>query len=473
MTDSKVFFMDAHSESTETSLVAKMVTVFDAAGLDEMIKPNDMVAIKVHCGEWNNSAYLRPVYARALADRIKELGGRPFVCDTTTSAYSPWGSRTSELDIILTAERNGYTSATLGCPFICADGFIGTSDYRQEVPEGYLLKEAYVAQAIAAADALITLTHFKGHAMGVIGGALKNLGIGGQSKRGKLNVHMGGHPKYGFGAAAVFHPEAFKGKAETPDWEILEDCCPFDTYHINEKDELEWDRDRCTTCLGCFGVMGPRGIAEIPAVNFDAVDIAIADACLGVEKAVGRDKVGYINMAIDISPKCDCANHADVPIVPHLGVFASTDAVAIDMACVDKAKESQGMPGSLAETMEAHHPGDRKFEAAAATFHGQSEVASINTGHEIGLGSRDYEIIEVEPADGERFKFPYDRRPSRQRFGARFEKFQPFPYDRHDGQGFDRNDDVDIEKMKHHYEHTVNGHQADVEVRELQPADDN
>ena len=140
MARSEVFYMDAHSESTETSLVAKMTTVFDAAGLDEMIKPNDIVAIKVHCGEWNNTAYLRPVYARALADRIKELGGRPFVCDTTTSTYSPWGSRSSELDILLTAERNGYNSATLGCPFICADGFIGTSDFRVDIPEGYLLE---------------------------------------------------------------------------------------------------------------------------------------------------------------------------------------------------------------------------------------------------------------------------------------------------------------------------------------------
>ena len=227
MAQSKVYYMDAHSESTETSLVSKMLTVFDAAGLDELVKPHDIVAIKVHCGEWNNSAYLRPVYARALADRIKELGGRPFVCDTTTSTYSPWGSRSSELDIVLTAERNGYSSATLGCPFICADGFIGTSDYRVDLPEGYLLKEAYVAQAIAAADVLIALTHFKGHGMGVIGGALKNLGIGAQSKRGKLNVHMGGHPNYGYGAAATFHPERFKGKANTPDWEILEDCCPF------------------------------------------------------------------------------------------------------------------------------------------------------------------------------------------------------------------------------------------------------
>ncbi|MCH9009959.1 MAG: DUF362 domain-containing protein [Chloroflexi bacterium] len=472
MAKSKVYFMDAHSESTETSLVAKMVTVFDAAGLDKMIKPNDVVAIKIHCGEWNNTAYLRPVYARALADRIKELGGRPFVCDTTTSTYSPWGSRSTELDILLTAERNGYTSATLGCPFICADGFIGTSDFRVDIPEGYLLKEAYVAQAIAAADVLIALTHFKGHSMGVIGGALKNLGIGAQSKRGKLNVHMGGHPNYGLGAAGVFHPEAFKGKANTPDWELLEDCCPFNLYHINDNDEIEWEREKCTTCLGCFGVMGPRGIVDIPPVNFDAVDVAIADACLGVEKVVGRDKVGYINMALDISPRCDCANHADVPIVPHLGVFASTDAVAIDMACVNKARESEGIPGSAVEVMEAHHPGDAKFEAAAATFHGQSEVASINTGHEIGLGSRDYELIDVEPDSPERFRFPYDKRTSRPRFMERFEKFQPFPYDRHDGKGFARNDEVDLEAMKRHYELSTNGH-VEVEIEELQPADDN
>ena len=191
---------------------------------------------------------------------------------------------------------------------------------------------------------------------------------------------------------------------------------------------------------------------DIPPVQFDAVDAAIADACLGVEKAVGNGKVGYVNMAVDVSPACDCAGHADVPIVPHLGVFASTDAVAIDMACVDKAREAEGIKGSKAELMEAHHVGDKKFEAAAATFHNQSEVTSINTGHEIGLGSRNYELVESEPGSPERFRFPYDKRASRQRFGKRFEKFQPFPYDRHDGKGFDRLDVVDLDKVRHHYE---------------------
>lgn len=469
---SQVFYMDAHSESTETSLVSKMLTVFDAAELDRIVKPNDIVAIKVHCGEWNNTAYLRPVYARALADRVKELGGRPFVCDTTTMPYSPWTSRSSQIDIFQTAERNGYSSATLGCPFLCADGFIGTSDLRIDLPEGYILKEAYIAQAIAAADALIVLTHFKGHAAGVIGGALKNLGIGAQSKRGKMNVHMGGHPKYGLRASAEFYPDAFKGKANTPDWEILEDCCPFNLWKVND-DSIEWDREKCTGCSSCSALMAGRGILHLDGPTLDAVDAAIADACLATVKTVGREKVGFVNMAIDISPRCDCANHADVPIVPHLGVFASTDPVAIDMACVNAAQNAPGLPDSMAELMEVDKVGDRKFEGAAALMHSQSEVASINTGHEIGLGSRDYELVAVEPADAAKYRFPYDRRPSRQRFGERFETFKPFPYDRHDGQGFLRSDEVDLEAVKRHYDASTNGAQ---EVKELEdvatPGDD-
>ena len=142
------------------------------------------------------------------------------------------------------------------------------------------------------------------------------------------------------------------------------------------------------------------------------------------------------------------------------------------MACVDKAKYSPGTPGSASEVMEANLSGDRKFEAAAATFHGQSEVASINTGHTIGLGTRNYNLVEVEPGAPERFQFPYDKRFSRERFKDKFEKFQPFPYDRHGGKGFARNDEVDLEAMKRHYEPSTNGHVMDENVAELAQADD-
>ena len=136
MAASEVYYMNARSESPQTGLVAKMLTVFEAAGLDQMIKPGDLVAIKIHCGEWNNTAYLRPVYPRALADRIKELGGRPFVCDTTTLTYQPYASRATELDLKMTAERNGFSSAVLGCPLSVPTVLLGLAITAWTFPPG-------------------------------------------------------------------------------------------------------------------------------------------------------------------------------------------------------------------------------------------------------------------------------------------------------------------------------------------------
>ncbi len=455
---SKVYWMDARSDSPETSLPAKMLTVFEAAGFANMIKPGDVVAIKLHCGEWNNSAYLRPVYARTLADRIKALGGRPFVCDTTTQTYSPFASRATELDLLTTAERNGYTSAALGCPFICADGYIGNSDYRVDIPEGYLLKEAYIAQAIASADVLIALSHFKGHGMGVIGGAIKNLGIGCQSKRGKFNVHMGQHPKYCLAYAANFHPENFKGKANDPNWKLIEDCCPFDALHVTDDDKVVWEREKCANCLGCLGQLMPRGLIDFPMPMYEATQIAIADAALGVIKAM-EGKVCFINMAVDVSPSCDCAGFADMPVVPHLGVFASYDPVAIDLACVETAKKTPGTPGSHSEELDHHHIGDTKFEGVSTMVEGLSEETQINVGVGIGLGSRDYEIVEVPKLPQTGFRFPPDSRPSGVKFKKLFAKMQAFPYDKHNGQGYAREPEVDLELPKHSVPQR-NGHKA-------------
>lgn len=446
---SKVYYMNARSESPQTGLVPKLLTVFDAAGFDALIKPGDVVAIKLHCGEWNNTAYLRPVYARALADRVKELGGRPFVCDTTTLPYGAHATRVTELDFLTTAERNGYSPAVLGCPFICADGFMGTDDYRIDLPEGYILKEAYIASAIAAADVLITLTHFKGHAMGVVGGALKNLGIGAQSKRGKFNVHMGGHARYGLGAAA-FHPENFKGRKGEKGWEILEQICPYDLIHVTEE-SVEWEREKCVNCLACLGPMSSRGIIELNEASFQATNAAIADACLATVKAVGKDKVAFINLALDLAPGCDCVGYSDMPVVPNLGVFASYDPVALDKACIDKAVEAAGVAGSVAEEMGVLEKGRRKFERCAPLLAGLSEETQLNTGEIIGLGSRQYEIVEVAAKRLQDFAFPPDPRPVGVRFRGKFAKIPPFPYERHGGKGFLREEEVDLERVNTYY----------------------
>ncbi len=446
----KVYYMGARSNSLQTSMVAKMVTVFEAAGFDSLIKPGDVVAIKLHCGEWNNTGYLRPVYARTLADRVKALGGRPFVCDTTTLPYYAYAGRCTSLDIMVTAERNGYNSATLGCPFICADGFMGMDDYRVDLPEGYILKEAYIAQAIAAADVLITLTHFKGHGMGVIGGAIKNLGIGAQSKRGKFNVHMGCHPKYGFGASCAFHPENYKGRKGDKNWQMLEECCPFGLIHVTE-DSIEWEREKCSNCFACLSPMASRGILELSEENYQATNAAIADACLATIKAVGPGKVAFINLAIDISRWCDCAPFAGMPILPHLGVFASYDPVAIDKACVDKSIETAGIQGSTAEEMDVLDSGKRKFEACSPSLAGLSEEIQLNTGEIIGLGTRQYELVPVAEKKVEDFPFSPDPRPVGVRLRHLFDKFQPFPYDRYEGKGFLREEEIDLERVNTYY----------------------
>jgi len=154
---SKVYYFGPR---TPPSDVVKGQRLFEVAGLNECFKNGDSVAIKIHCGEWNNTGYLRPSFVAAIVDTVKEYGGDPFVCDTTTCYLV---SRGTGLDMVKTAARNGFTAQTLGCPFIVADGNYGLDEVEVPVKDGILLKRAYMAEAIANADSLIVLTHFKGH----------------------------------------------------------------------------------------------------------------------------------------------------------------------------------------------------------------------------------------------------------------------------------------------------------------------
>lgn len=451
MGNSKVYYLNGRSHNLQTSLVSQMLTVFDEAGLAELVRAHDIVAIKIHCGDWNNTGYLRPVYPRALADRIKDLGGRPFVCDTITLPYGNYGYRVTGLEMITTAARNGLTSATLGCPFVVADGFNGTDDVRVELPEGMILREAYVAKAIALADVLVVLTHFKGHAAGVIGGSLKNLGIGAQSRRGKANVHMSRHPRYGMAARIAYRPERCVGRAECAFWQHCEDSCPYGLFHVQEHG-LGFDLNQCRDCLRCPGIRTQCGVMtrdlEVARDYYRAMNVAIADGALAVTKAVGRDKVGFVNMAIDISPYCDCAPFSDSPIVPNLGVLAGKDPVALDKACVDLAKEAGGNRNSLAEDRGVMDPGVKKFETISAILEGISEETQMKAAAHNGLGSTDYELVEVDSRpDVTPFLPCDDGRVAGLRLRRVFEREDPIPWERFEGRGFERLEEIDLSRF--------------------------
>ena len=148
-------------------------------------------AIKIHFGEPGNLAYLRPNYAKAVVDVIKELGGKPFLTDCNTM-YP--GSRKNALEHLECAWENGFTPLTVGCPIIIGDGLKGTDDIAVPVAGGEYIKEAKIGRAVMDADVFISLTHFKGHEMTGFGGTIKNIGMGCGSRAGKMEQHTSGKP---------------------------------------------------------------------------------------------------------------------------------------------------------------------------------------------------------------------------------------------------------------------------------------
>lgn len=170
MNPSNVYFTDFHTVAFGDSLPVKLKKLIRKAGIEKLDLEGKFVAIKMHFGELGNISYLRPNYARAVADVVKELGGKPFLTDCNTM-YP--GSRKNALEHLECAWENGFTPLTVGCPIIIGDGLKGTDDIDVPVQGGEYVKTAKIGRAVMDADVFISLTHFKGHEMTGFGGAIK------------------------------------------------------------------------------------------------------------------------------------------------------------------------------------------------------------------------------------------------------------------------------------------------------------
>ena len=186
----KVYFTNLRTHARESQL-DKLKRLIRHAGIEQIDFENKFVAIKIHFGELGNLSFLRPNYARAVADVVKELGGKPFLTDCNTLYV---GSRKNALEHIDTAYQNGFTPYATGCQIIIADGLKGTDEALVPVEGGEYVREAKIGQALMDADIVISLTHFKGHEQAGFGGAMKNLGMGGGSRAGKMEQHAAGKP---------------------------------------------------------------------------------------------------------------------------------------------------------------------------------------------------------------------------------------------------------------------------------------
>ena len=346
------------------------------AGIGDIDMDGKFVAIKMHFGELGNISYLRPNYAKAVADVVKELGGKPFLTDCNTM-YP--GSRKNALEHLECAWENGFTPLTVGCPVIIGDGLKGTDDIEVPVEGGEYVKAAKIGRAVMDADVFISLTHFKGHEITGFGGAIKNIGMGCGSRAGKTEQHRSGTPH--------ITAEVCRGCKR-----CQRECANGGLVFDEAAKKMTVDTEHCVGCGRCLG-----------ACNFDAIAFNNENAnevlnCKMAEytKAVvdGRPSF-HISLIVDVSPNCDCHGENDAPILPNIGMFASFDPLALDQACVDACLAAIPLPNSqLAENMKKADFVDHHDHFRNSTP--ESEWRScLDHAEKIGLGSRSYELIEV------------------------------------------------------------------------------
>jgi len=158
MNKSKVYFINLRT-TNHLTILDKLKKMLISAGMNELDFKKKLVAVKIHFGEPGNLAYIRPNYAAAVVKMIKEKEGLPFLTDANT-LYK--GKRSNGVDHLQSAMENGFNPMTTGCHVVIADGMKGT-DYKEILINQKHCKTAKIASAIASADVVISLNHFKGH----------------------------------------------------------------------------------------------------------------------------------------------------------------------------------------------------------------------------------------------------------------------------------------------------------------------
>lgn len=372
MEKSKVFFTTFKATGHE-NLLQKLHRLMKTTGFEEIDFTDKYAAIKIHFGEYGNLAFLRPNYARVVADYVKELGGKPFLTDCNTLYV---GSRKNALDHLDTAYVNGFSPLQTGCHVIIGDGLKGTDEAIVPI-NGEYVKEAKIGQAVMDADVFISLNHFKGHEMAGFGGALKNIGMGCGSRAGKMEQHNEGKPQVNQDAC-VGCGACFK---------ICAHAAP-----IIENGKAVIDHNKCVGCGRCLAAcpkdaVEAQGGTTVKMLNYKMAEYAYA---------VCKDRPCFhISLICDVSPNCDCHAENDIPIIPNVGMLASFDPVALDQACADLCNKMPIMHGSILDDNMKKMGNDGHHDHFHMTHPDTEWESCLDHAQKLGVGTRDYELFTI------------------------------------------------------------------------------
>ena len=376
MEKSKVYFSDFSTAPNQRNLLEKLRHLVKVAGIEQLPLKNRFTAIKIHFGEPGNLAYLRPNYAKVIVDIVKENGGKAFLTDCNTLYV---GRRKNALDHLDAAYENGFSPFSTGCHIIIADGLKGTDEALVPVEDGEYVKEAKIGQAVMDADNFISLTHFKGHEATGFGGTFKNIGMGCGSRAGKMEMHSAGKPHV--------------NQSVCVGCGFCQKNCAHGAITITDK-KASIDHSKCVGCGRCIGACPMDAVEAAGDEVNDILNCKIAE----YSAAILRNKPCFhISLITDVSPNCDCHSENDRPIIPDVGMLASFDPVALDMACADLCLAqpiiSDSVPGEKAAKGEDCEHSHDVFNYTHPDTNWRS---CIEHAVKMGLGSKEYELITVK-----------------------------------------------------------------------------
>lgn len=364
-TPATVWFTPMRTTSKK-SLVMRAGALLQRAGLSSAVDQDDLVAVKLHFGEQGNTGFVQPMFLREVVRVIKEAGGKPFLTDSNT-LYR--GQRANAVDHIACALHNGFSYATVEAPVIIADGMDGREAV--DVPvEGKHFDSVRIGSVAVHADAMVVVTHVKGHEAAGFGGAIKNVGMGLGCRSAKQRMHADFRPEV--------TPEKCTACKRCVTW------CPVDAITINPDSVAEVDYERCYGCGECVAACPFGAIATQWKTTPDALQEKIAEHVAGA--VAGKEgKVVYLSFINNVSPDCDCWHFSDAAVVPDIGVLASTDPVAIDQAAYDLVVAAPGIVGTRGEGLGEGVDTFREITGVDGTV-------AMRHAESLGLGTREYEL---------------------------------------------------------------------------------
>ena len=359
---SEVFFFPYQRSGT---FLKGLRTLFSR--IANVISAGESVAVKVHMGEYGNSAYLRPSIVHRVCDLIKEAGAKPFVTDTTT--LYPF-KRFTASQYLATAAFNGFTEESLGAPVVIADGeqgYDGEWVYMSKQIPDCSLDRIKIARRIFNADSMIVLSHVKGHELSGFGGSIKNVAMGCVTKDSKAAQHRLNR--------GVMELSKCTGCGQCVE------ACAFEALSVIE-DKIVRDDEKCMNCNNCLYVCS-EGVFYLPPGAKERFQVYLAHAAAGV-LCHFRSKVAFINFIQDVTPLCDCVAPSSLPVVPDIGILASTDVVAIDKASLDLIAQNK----AIGECANISSPD------ILGKINGTDSLIQVRAAQELDLGNMAYELKE-------------------------------------------------------------------------------